>query len=433
MPKRRTAVRKKMEFPVWLSSQKKGNSVWLCKKSKWMARRFFFAIRDGKITFPDKPISEEQMKALLDFLYVRGIKNFELPPTLDQGIKDSFEKAQPPARKKPTRNLRKMIKIVLMNSNNKSQRRKMSLVEKNCLEIISNPGDQHWLENSDELKPKKLKTATRRKRALEKPWMKWKHGWRNQKGKQKNRSYFRHEKASRLRGLCNSLSDWTVFSVYPSHNPDNYKMDLAKNKPHAHNTFPNNNWCDILNSGFDLVISTRCAMKMSLFVSVFCCATSYSLMAQVKGRLFQCQSRTDGCFQTAGESFTVQSPQSCKFSHRVCAVCGRLALFGLSCLMVALFMPQNFIVRHKSGFVPEWRRFPARLALPVHHFLKRYCPHCVDSNRQQSWKRGKQPLRQSAANSEHCLLFGQCNLHTGVKINIYNTVIVKIFSFKILQ
>ena len=55
---------------------------------------FFFAIRDGKITFPDKPISEEQMKALLDFLYVRGIKNFELPPTLDQGIKDSFEKAQ---------------------------------------------------------------------------------------------------------------------------------------------------------------------------------------------------------------------------------------------------------------------------------------------------------------------------------------------------
>ena len=108
---------------------------------------FFFAIRDGKITFPDKPISEEQMKALLDFLYVRGIKNFELPPTLDQGIKDSFEKAMPPARKKPTRNLRKMIKIVLMNSNNKSQRRKMSLVEKNCLEIISNPGDQHWLEN----------------------------------------------------------------------------------------------------------------------------------------------------------------------------------------------------------------------------------------------------------------------------------------------
>lgn len=43
-------------------------------------------------------------------------------------------------------------------------------------------------------------------------------------GKEKNLSYFRRERNDRLRDFV-SLKGWTVYSVYPSRNPDNYKLD----------------------------------------------------------------------------------------------------------------------------------------------------------------------------------------------------------------
>ena len=125
------------------------------------------------------------MKALLDFLYVRGIKNFELPPTLDQGIKDSFEKAQAARAEGANKKSQDNDKKRPYEQQQQEPAPQNVIGGEELPEIISNPGDQHWLENSDELKPKKLKTATRRKRALKKPWMKWKPGWRNQKASRK--------------------------------------------------------------------------------------------------------------------------------------------------------------------------------------------------------------------------------------------------------
>lgn len=190
---------------------------------------FFFAIRDGKITFPDKPISEEQMKALLDFLYVRGIKNFELPPTLDQGIKDSFEKAQAARAEGANKKSQDNDKKRPYEQQQQEPAPQNVIGGEELPEIISNPGDQHWLENSDELKPKKAKDSDKKKEGFEKAMDEMETWLEKSKGKQKNRSYFRHEKASRLRDFV-TLSDWTVFSVYPSHNPDNYKMDGKRDK-----------------------------------------------------------------------------------------------------------------------------------------------------------------------------------------------------------
>ena len=52
-------------------------------------------------------------------------------------------------------------------------------------EIISNPGDQHWLENSDELKPKKAKDSDKKKEGFEKAMDEMETWLEKSKGKQK--------------------------------------------------------------------------------------------------------------------------------------------------------------------------------------------------------------------------------------------------------
>jgi len=183
---------------------------------------FFFAIRDGKVTFPDKPVNEEQMKTLLDFLYVRGIKNFELPPTLDAGIKDAFEKAQAARAEEANKKSRE-------NDQNRpyEQQREEPAPEnvingENLPELITDPSDKRWLENSDALKPKKNKD--KKEGGYAKAVNEMETWLQKSKGKTKNRSYFRRERADSLRDFV-SLKGWTVFSVYPTSNPDNYKLD----------------------------------------------------------------------------------------------------------------------------------------------------------------------------------------------------------------
>ncbi len=188
---------------------------------------FFFAIRDGKITFPDKQVSEDQMKTLLDFLYVRGIKNFELPPTIEPSIKEAFEKAQAAraeeANKKSQEN----------NKNRPYEQQKEEPAPQNIIsgeelpQIISDPSSEQWLKKSDQLTPEKDKE--KKKEGYPKAIEEMETWLQKSKGKQKNRSYFRHERSDNLRQFV-SLSGWTVFSVYPNSNPNNYKLDGKRDK-----------------------------------------------------------------------------------------------------------------------------------------------------------------------------------------------------------
>lgn len=76
------------------------------------------------------------MRALLDFLYVHGIKNFELPPTLEPGIKEKFEKAQAAREEEADKKLKKTMKKFPMNSKKKNRQTTMSsLPNRNCLKF----------------------------------------------------------------------------------------------------------------------------------------------------------------------------------------------------------------------------------------------------------------------------------------------------------
>lgn len=190
---------------------------------------FFFAIRDGKITFPDKPVSEDQMKALLDFLHVRGIKNFELPPTLEPGIKEAFEKAQAAREDEANKNSQENDKE-RPYENQKEEPAPGNVVDAEELPAIQNdPSEEKWLDNSDELKPEKAKDKGKKKEGYAKALDDMEKWLEKSKGKHKNESYFRTSHSDNLRDFV-SLKGWTVFSVYPNRNADNYKLDGKRDK-----------------------------------------------------------------------------------------------------------------------------------------------------------------------------------------------------------
>lgn len=185
----------------------------------------FFAIRDGKITFPDKPISEEQMRALLDFLYVHGIKNFELPPTLEPGIKEKFEKAQAAREEEADKKAKENDeKVPYEQQKEEPADNNVVSSEPELPEIQNDPGNEQWLDNADELKPEKAKDKEKKKEGYAKALDEMETWLQKSLGKEKNLSYFRRERNDRLRDFV-SLKGWTVYSVYPSRNPDNYKLD----------------------------------------------------------------------------------------------------------------------------------------------------------------------------------------------------------------
>ena len=68
----------------------------LAVKMQMEGSPFSFALRDGKVTFPDSEVSPEQMKMIMDFLWRRGITDFDLPKgaEVDPKIADSFNKAK---------------------------------------------------------------------------------------------------------------------------------------------------------------------------------------------------------------------------------------------------------------------------------------------------------------------------------------------------
>ena len=185
-----------------------------------------FAIRDGKITFPERPITEDQMKELLYFLYMRGIKDFELPPNIDPALKETFEKAQ-------------AARAEEANRPNPDQRPYDEQREEPRAEnTIDGEGEipgvaadatrDHWVSDSDELEPEKAKDKEKKKNGYGKA-MDEMHKWlQKSKAKVKGESYFVTERG-RMRDFVR-LRGWTVFSVYSNRNKDNYKLDGKRDK-----------------------------------------------------------------------------------------------------------------------------------------------------------------------------------------------------------
>ena len=187
----------------------------------------FFAIRDGKITFPEKPISEDQMKDLLYFLYMRGIKDFELPPNIDPNLKETFEKAQA-ARAEEEANRQNPDQRPHEEQREEPRAENTIDGEEAMPEVAADATKEQWLNNSDELKPEKAKDKEKKKDGYGKAIDEM-HKWlQKSKGKIKGESYFVKERG-KVRDLV-TLKGWTVFSVYPNRNKDNYKLDGKRDK-----------------------------------------------------------------------------------------------------------------------------------------------------------------------------------------------------------
>ena len=188
----------------------------------------FFAIRDGKVTFPDRPISADQMKDLLYFLYMRGIKDFELPPNIDPNLKETFEQAQA-ARAEEEANRPNPDTRPYEEQREEPRVENTIDGEDEMPEVAADASKEQWLNNSDELKPEKAKDKEKKKEGYSKAIDEM-HKWlQKSKGKVKGESYFATEHADNLRDFVH-LRGWTVFSVYPNRNPDNYKLDGKRDK-----------------------------------------------------------------------------------------------------------------------------------------------------------------------------------------------------------
>ena len=187
----------------------------------------FFAIRDGKITFPDRPISEDQMKELLYFLNMRGIKDFELPPNIDPALKDTFEKAQA-ARAEEEANRPNPDQRPYEEQREEPRAENTIDGEEEIPGVAADATQDHWVNDSDELEPEKAKDKEKKKEGYGKA-IEEMHKWLTKsKGKIKNESYFVTERG-RVRDFV-TLRGWTVFSVYPNRNKDNYKLDGKRDK-----------------------------------------------------------------------------------------------------------------------------------------------------------------------------------------------------------
>ena len=187
----------------------------------------FFAIRDGKITFPDRPITEDQMKELLYFLYMRGIKDFELPPNIDPNLKETFEKAQA-ARAEEEANRPNSDTRPYEEQREEPRAENTIDAEDEIPGVAADATQDHWVNDSDELEPEKAKDKEKKKDGYGKAIDEM-HKWlQKSKGKIKNESYFVTERG-RVRDFV-TLKGWTVFSVYPNRNPDNYKLDGKRDK-----------------------------------------------------------------------------------------------------------------------------------------------------------------------------------------------------------
>lgn len=156
---------------------------------------FDFAVHDGKVVFNGK-MDDAHMAEALDFLYRRGITNFELPQGVDKNFAETFRQVQAQRRERPGA---------------------QAAAPANDTQItFSEPIDK------DAVTPKEWKNpSNEEKQGFEKDvsnfedWL----GDNNQK-KKIGLSYFKHY----------NWDGSVEFSVYNSEDPNNYKNDGKKDK-----------------------------------------------------------------------------------------------------------------------------------------------------------------------------------------------------------
>ncbi len=92
----RTGVKAKEPDTQTMIARGGNGEMCLAVKMQMEGSPFSFALRDGKVTFPDSEVSPDQMKMIMDFLWRRGIRDFELPKgaEVEPKIADSFNKAK---------------------------------------------------------------------------------------------------------------------------------------------------------------------------------------------------------------------------------------------------------------------------------------------------------------------------------------------------
>lgn len=92
----RTGVKAKEPDTQTMIARGGNGEMCLAVRMQMEGSPFSFALRDGKVTFPDSEVSPDQMKEIMDFLWRRGIRDFDLPKGMDVDpkIADSFNKAK---------------------------------------------------------------------------------------------------------------------------------------------------------------------------------------------------------------------------------------------------------------------------------------------------------------------------------------------------
>lgn len=175
-----------------------------------------FVIRDGKVTFPDRPVNGEQMALLLDFLQRHGIENFELPPQCDENLKDAYEQARKDreegAAQAARENDRRMPASPDPERPGGLAQQEAPFPERQLNGEVD-PGE-NLVGKEPEIKEKEAKSDSEYKKACKgiETWLQ-----KNQ-NKKEGASYWKHTHLVRRGG-------WTVYSVYPNENSDNYKND----------------------------------------------------------------------------------------------------------------------------------------------------------------------------------------------------------------
>lgn len=172
------------------------------KIMKQMDGGFFnFSIKDGKVVFNGK-LDDAHMAEAIDFLYRRGITNFELPQGVDKDFVETFKRTQEQRAENPAN---------------------FAAAPANSATVSPVAVPETELLDEEKVTPKEWKNPNKSNavgidKAVEstKEWL----GEGNQM-KKENLSYFVNR---------DILSGSTEISVYDSEDPDNYKNDGKKDK-----------------------------------------------------------------------------------------------------------------------------------------------------------------------------------------------------------
>lgn len=203
-----------------------------------------FALRDGKVTFGDNEVSAEQMKEVMNFLYMRGISNFDLPKGADSKIADSFEQAQAAISSERVEDDISRPSGLLSAGNDDDipldENEHLSPAEKwdreqaaaiasgkgNLAGSSVEVGDSNLNEQQEQPQPQQQASEPETKetgfKKAEKELSEW-----LEKGMKKKSEYTYFKRAG---SVMLGNGGWTVFSSYENGNEDNVKMDGKRDK-----------------------------------------------------------------------------------------------------------------------------------------------------------------------------------------------------------